>query len=113
MSSSQRRFRLYGTGVSIVSVLRQQDATFNKGFLQNFIIRDVCLSFKHISDIVTISPEAGDDAGIATLIGKQSHFFTAYPKAILITGFPNMIFGFISIFSYVFIGPSMLPAYCP
>jgi len=65
-----------------ILVLRQQDATFNKGVLQNFIIRDACLSFKHISDIVTISPEAGDDAGIAALIGKKFHFFTIYPKAI-------------------------------
>ena len=65
-----------------ILVLRQQDATVNKGVLQNFIIRDACLSFKHISDIVTISPEAGDDAGIAALIGKKFHFFITYPKAI-------------------------------
>lgn len=56
-----------------ILVLRQQDATFNKGVLQNFIIGYACLSFKHISDIVTISPEAGDDAGIAALIGKKFH----------------------------------------
>ena len=65
-----------------ILVLRQQDTTFNKGVLQNFLIRDACLSFKHISDIVTICPEAGDNAGIATLIGKKFHFFTIYPKAI-------------------------------
>jgi len=65
-----------------ILVLRQQEAAFNKGVLQNFIIRDACLSFKHISDIVTISPEAGDDAGIAALISKKFHFFTIYPKAI-------------------------------
>ena len=65
-----------------ILVLRQQDATVNKGVLQNFIIRDACLSFKYISDIVTISPEAGDDAGIAALIGKKFHFFITYPKAI-------------------------------
>lgn len=65
-----------------ILVLRQQDATFNKGGLQNFIIRDACLSFKQISDVVTVSPEAGNDAGIAALLGKKSHCFTIYPKAI-------------------------------
>ncbi len=65
---------------SEILILRQQDTIFNKGVLQNFIIGDACLSFKHISDIVTISPEAGDDAGIAALIGKEFHFFTIYPN---------------------------------
>lgn len=65
-----------------ILVLRQQDAAFNKGVLQNFIIRDACLSFKHVSNIVTISPKSGDDPGIAALIGKKFHIFTIYPKAI-------------------------------
>jgi hypothetical protein len=65
-----------------ILVLRQQGATFNKGVLQNFVIGDACLSFNHINDIVTISPETGDDAGITALIGKKFHFFTIYPKAI-------------------------------
>jgi hypothetical protein len=58
-----------------IFVLRQQDAPFNKGILQNFPIRGACLSFKHINDIVTVCPEAGNDAGIATLIGKNSLFY--------------------------------------
>jgi hypothetical protein len=65
-----------------ILVLRQQDTTFNKGVLQNFLIRDTRLPFQHMSDIVTICPEAGDNPGIATLIGKKIHFFTIYPKAI-------------------------------
>jgi hypothetical protein len=54
----------------------------SKGGLQYFIIGYACQSFRHISDIVTISPEVGDDARIAAFIGKKFHFFTIYPKAI-------------------------------
>ena len=65
-----------------ILVLRQQDASFRKGGLQDFIIRDACLSFRHIGDIVAGSPETGHDARVAALIGKKFHGFTRYPKAI-------------------------------
>ena len=51
-----------------------KDGGPDQGFWQVYV--------KHISDIMAISPEAGDDAGIATLIGKKFHVFTIYPKAI-------------------------------
>jgi len=53
-----------------ILVLRQQDATFAKGGLQDFIIGDACLLFEHVGDIVAGSPETGHDARITALIGK-------------------------------------------
>ena len=53
-----------------------------KGGLQDFIVGDACLLFRHIKDVVTGSPKTGHNARVAALIGKESHGFTRYPKAI-------------------------------
>lgn len=68
--------------LSEILVLRQQDAAFTKGSLQDFIIGDACLLFGHIEDIVTGRPETGHDARVTALIGKKFHVSTRYPKAI-------------------------------
>jgi len=65
-----------------ILVLRQQDASFRKGHLQDLIVGDARLSFRHINDVVTGSPKTGHDPRIATLVGKEFHGFTRYPKAI-------------------------------
>ena len=65
-----------------ILVLRQQDATFRKGGLQDFIIRDARLSFRYVGDVVAGDPETGHDACVAALIGKKFHEFTRYRKAI-------------------------------
>lgn len=65
-----------------ILVFRQQNATFRKGNLQDFIVGDAGPSFRHINDVVTGSPKAGYNARVAALIGKKFHGFTRYPKAI-------------------------------
>ncbi len=85
-NNSTGRFLQTINEFSEILVLRQQDALFNKGVLQNFIIRYACLSFEHIRDIVTICPETGDNSGIATLIGKKFHSSTHLSESDLFIG---------------------------